>query len=382
MNKQKFWEIDFVMFISMVLLLVFGLVMIYSTTINATTALEGRGAFQLQLIYAVLGLFLYVVFTYVNYRILKPLSIVLYVLTILSLLAVLVIGDARLGARRWINLGFTSLQPSEFAKFSLLIVLCAVMANRSRFASAWHFIGLASVILIPPAVLILVEPDLGTAIVLLVLWFGMLVGIGVPWKHLLLIAVTSVAGGPLMWPRLKPYQQERILIFLDPSRDAKGTGYNVLQALVAIGAGGVFGVGLGQGTQSQYKFLPVRHTDFIFSVIAEELGMVGAVILIALYVVLLWRILHTASRATDNFARFLAIGAFVVIFAQAFINIAMNLNIMPVTGIPLPFISAGGSSLWVTMAMVGLVQGLNLHRDKKVGEVQATINTVGLRKKV
>ena len=358
MFRGKLLQFDWVLMGTNVLIFCFGLMMIFSTTLNAQTVTEGRGAFNLQLLYSLLGIFLFLFFSYFDYHIFQRWAAVLYGTVVLLLTFVLVEGRLVAGATRWIDLGFVRIQPSEIAKIMMLIVLASVLSQRSRYASHAHFILISVSLLVLPVGLILLQPDLGTALIFFALWLGLMVGIGVDAKILLVLLVSIGCMLPLLWPVLKPYQQQRIITFIDPSKDPQDTGYNVIQAMIAIGAGGFSGVGLGQGTQSQLKFLPVRHTDFIFSVIAEEMGLAGATILLVLVSVLLWRIVRISQGAVDNFGRYLCIGIFSILGAQYFINIGMNLGIMPVTGIPLPMISYGGTSLWATFALLGLAQSV------------------------
>ena len=221
----------------------------------------------------------------------------------------------------------------------------------------------SGLIIILPALLIAMEPDIGTASLFGLFWLIVLFGVGINLWYFAGAGTAFALLIPTLWPRLKDYQQERILTFLDPTRDPRGSGYNVIQAMIAIGSGGIWGLGLGKGRQSQLKFLPVRHTDFIFSVIAEELGSIGPLILFVLYGVLLFRIIQIAQNAQDNFGRYLCIGVFALLVLQIMINVGMNLGLMPVTGVTLPLISYGGSSLTVTFAMLGLAQSVHIHND-------------------
>jgi rod shape determining protein RodA len=359
--SEKLRNLDKVLLSVMLLITAFGLVMIYSSTINATTVAEGRGAFNVQLISTVLSVFAFFFFAFLDYHRVRDWSGIVYVLTMILLVVVLFTPGNAEGVRRWLDLGPMNLQPSEVAKATLFVVAAGLLSARSRFASSRHHLFLLSLVLFPAAALVLEQPDLGTALMFVFLWFGLIVAVGVKWRYIAGIVAAVLAALPLLWQFMKPYQRQRLTIFLDPASDPRGAGYNVIQAMIANGAGGIWGVGLGRGTQSQYKFLPVRHTDFIFSVIAEELGLIGSVILLGLYAVMYWRILDATDKASDNFGRYLCIGAFVLLFLQTFINVGMNMGVMPVTGIPLPMVSYGGSSLLVTMAILGIVQSVIIH---------------------
>lgn len=359
------------------LILAFGLTMIYSSTINATTAAEGRDAFRLQFVFLLFGLSAYLFFSFINYRFWQSWAWPIFGLSMGLLVLVLFIGGDATGTRRWLSFGAINIQPSEFAKLGMIMVASAALSARTRYAASWHYMLILGLILLPPALLVTMQPDLGTAVMFAGLWFSMVLAVGVKWRYILGIIGTIGISLPLLWGFLRPYQQQRVRVFLDPTSDPRGAGYNVIQAMIANGAGGVLGVGLGRGTQSQYKFLPVRHTDFIFSVIAEELGLIGTGVLILLFFILLWRILGAVQKASDNFGRYLCFCVFSMIALQTFINVGMNMGIMPVTGIPLPLVSYGGSSLIVTMAMLGLVQSVIIHSEKRISEKDKLISRVG-----
>jgi rod shape determining protein RodA len=356
---------DFVMMLAMLLILAFGLAMIYSATISAQTIAEGRGAFPDQILFVAVGIGLYFFLALFDYRLLIKWALFLYVGLLLLLVLVLLIGLEVNGARRWLDLGIGTLQPSEIAKFVLVIVGAAVLSQQSRFTSDIRLLWLGGATVVFPVVLILVQPDFGTAFLLFAFWLGTMAGIGVKGKWFLIIVLVTSLVAPLGWSFLRSYQQERVLVLLDPGRSPKGSAYNVTQAKIAIGSGGLSGKGLGQGTQSQLKFLPVRHTDFIFSVIAEELGFIGCLVVLSLYAILLLRILRALALATSNMGRYILLGVFWLMTLQAVINIGMNVGILPATGVPLPLISAGGSSLVVMLAMLGVVQSVLLYSDKR-----------------
>lgn len=369
-------QIDWILVITMLLILVFGLVMIYSTTINAVSVAEGRGAFRQQLIFSLLSLGVFFAIALQDYRAWSAWRWPIYLGILLLLVAADLLPGTGEATHRWIRLGGVNIQPSEFAKLAMIVVIAAVLSARSRFALAPHYMLSAGLLLIAPTLLVLYQPDLGTALMFGALWFGMMFAVGVGWRYIGLILVTAIASIPIVWNELLGYQQDRVRTFLDPTRDPTGAGYNVIQAMIAHGSGGVLGVGLGQGTQSQYKFLPVRHTDFIYSVISEELGLIGTVVLLLLFGLLLWRVLKTVEVARDNFGRYLCLGVFIILFAQVFVNIGMNMGLLPVTGIPLPFVSYGGSSLLVSMSMLAVVASVGSHRQTTTFAEQRTIQRI------
>jgi len=285
----------------------------------------------------------------------------LYVLMLATLVILFVVGQVSGGAQRWLGAG--AVQPSELTKILLIIVLAKYLADHeedlNRFATVLTSLGIVGV----PMALIYLQPDLGTALTLAAIWAAMMWMAGIRFRHLLLLGGVVVAVLPLVWLNLESYMQQRLLLFINPSSDPDSY-FNVHQALVSIGSGGWTGKGLTQGTQSQLHFLRVRHTDFIFAVTAEELGFLGAAAMIALIFFLLWRIVRVAERARDTFGRLLAAGVGGLILFQSSINIGMNLGLMPVTGIPLPFVSYGGSSFLTLMLGIGLVESVAMRHKK------------------
>lgn len=285
----------------------------------------------------------------------------LYVLMLGVLAIVFVIGQVSGGAQRWLAAG--AIQPSELSKIMVIIVLAKFLEDREeggdRFSTIATSLGLVGV----PIALIYLQPDLGTALTLGAIWLAMIWMAGIRVRYLLLLFGGGLAAMPLVWMNLQDYMKRRLILFINPNSDPDAY-FNVHQALVSIGSGGWTGKGLTHGTQSQLHFLRVRHTDFIFAVTAEELGFLGAVAMLGLIFFLLWRMLHIAAGARDTFGRLLAAGVAGLIFFQSAINIGMNLGLMPVTGIPLPFVSYGGSSFLTLMVGVGLVESVAMRHKK------------------
>lgn len=354
---RRLKSIDWVLCSLIILLLIFGLVVIFSITYQ--TPKQNLGISQL--IYAILGLALLVLFTAIDYRTLSSASVVLYLIGIGLLILVLVLGKTILGSTRWIDLGFFNFQPSEIFKVILILALANFLVKKEDILVSDFLIYLALVAL--PTALVLLEPDLGTALIYVIIGIALFIACRSREIYLLITGLIGAILLPVFWYLvLKPYQKERILTFLDPSHDPFGSGYNVLQSTISVGSGGLLGRGLGHGPQSQLNFLPIAHTDFIFSSLAEELGFVGAGLLLFLFLILIIRIISIAISAKDALGRYLALGVATMILFQVLINVGMNIGLMPVTGIPLPLISHGGSSLFSTMIALGIVASIFVRR--------------------
>jgi rod shape determining protein RodA len=301
-----------------------------------------------------------------DYRLLTKFSGILYLLTIIMLVATKFLGSTKLGATRWIDFGFFQFQPSELAKVFMVIVLAKFFAenveqmHRPRvFLKSVVYIGI-------PTALVALQPDLGTALTFIIIWGAMLLVSNIKKRYVLAVAASAVLLMPVVYRFfLKDYQKHRILTFLNPAADPTGTGWNVAQAKIAIGSGQLWGRGLGHGPQSQLNFVPFKHTDFIFAALAEEMGFIGAFAIIILFGIVLYRVLRIAMLSRDYFGMFIATGIFAVLFFHVFINIGMNLGIMPVTGIPLPLVSSGGTSVVITLLCIGILESIFI-RYKKI----------------
>lgn len=286
----------------------------------------------------------------------------LYVFVLGLLGIIFVIGQVSGGSQRWL-LGAGMVQPSELAKILVVVALAKFLADREKDLERFSTVLTSLFVVGMPMLLIYLQPDLGTALTLVAIWAAMMWMAGMRFRHLLLMAGAGVAALPLLWLNMEDYMRQRIMLFINPAGDPDSY-FNVHQALVSIGSGGWTGKGLTQGTQSQLHFLRVRHTDFIFAVTAEELGLLGAFVMMGLIVLILWRILRVAERARDPFGRLIATGVAAIVLFQSVVNIGMNLGLMPVTGIPLPFVSYGGSSLLTLMLGMGLVESVAMRRRK------------------
>ncbi len=346
--------IDWIIAASVFFLVLLSLLIIYGISINPIA--PNAAIFAKQLIFAVLGFLISFALAGTNYRIWITYSKLAYVFCALLLVYVIFFGLSIRGTTGWISLGFITFQPVEFAKIGLLIVLAKYFSDYGRQFFLWRHILASGALTMFYVALVLLQPDLGSAIVLFGTWFLMLLIAGVPRKHLLVLLSGLLVAGALGWMFLfQPYQKDRILTFINPQFDVLGRGYNVRQSIIAVGSGRIFGRGFGLGSQSQLKFLPSAETDFIFAVLAEEFGFIGVIFLLGCFLLILYRLLIAAHRTMDNFAAFFALGLASLLTVQSFINVGMNLGIAPVTGIPLPFMSAGGSSLLAFFIAFGII---------------------------
>ncbi len=319
-----------------------------------------------QAIYAVLGLVVLFLTAAIDYRIWSALSRMLYGFVLVSLGFILSAGFVGFGAARWFNVGIATIQPSELAKILMILVIANYLARNQHEIDQPRTLIRSLALVGVPALMVFLQPDLSTAIVLGVIWLAMVWIAGAKFKHLLAILGAGILAPIISWPFLQPYQQGRIVTFLFPNPGAQfGDTYNVNQALISIGSGGFFGQGYGSGTQVQLRFLKVRHTDFIFSALSEEFGFIGAGIFIVILVFIIIRCLRGARIARDSYGSFICYGVAILLLFQGFFNIGMNLNLFPVSGLPLPFFSYGGSSLLTSLLGVGLVESVIL-RHKQI----------------
>lgn len=359
---------DWLLLGAVLLLSVLGCLLVWSATTarGDLTGGDPRAYLEKQIVNVAIGVALLVLVLATDHRWVRIVAPLVYLASIAGLVLVLTMGTTVNGSRSWLMLGGLSIQPSELAKLAVVIGMALVVAERAegRWRRPVGTVDVLVMLLIAavPATLIMLQPDLGTMLVLAATVFGVLAAAGAPRGWLVLLAVGAV-GGAVAAVRagvLREYQVDRFLAFTDPDRDPLGAGYNVEQARIAVGNGGWFGNGLLNGSQTRSGFVPEQHTDFVFTVAGEELGLVGAAVVIALLGVVLWRALAIALRTDDVFGRVAAAGIACWFGFQAFQNIGMCLGIMPVTGVPLPFVSYGGSSMFAGMLAVGLL--LNISR--------------------
>ncbi len=363
MRLLRSWQkFDWFLLIAVLLLLALGVLMIYSSTIGELGT-DRENTYR-QIIYIAVGIGLLFFVCLFDYRIFRTYSRIFYLIMIAALVAVLFLGTEVHGSRSWFDFGLINMQPAEFAKVITIIVLARYFSKHSDVMYKFKHVLISGIIVSIPVILIMLEPEFGSALVLVLIWLGMLMFARIRLWHVGAV-FGSLAGLFLVaWQFvLRDYQKERVSVFLNPENDPLGQGYNVTQAKIAIGSGGVWGRGLGHGSQSQLNFLPEQHTDFIFAVLAEELGFIGCVFLFSLFAFLFYRIVRIARLARDRFGMFLVLGTAVLILSQIFINIGMNLSIFPVAGIPLPFLSFGGSSILTILICIGLVLSVGLRSE-------------------
>jgi rod shape determining protein RodA len=348
------------------LLAAVGLVMAYTNSVEAGQSVLANGTvFSRALMWSGLAMVAFVVATAFDYRWLKTLRWPIYGVNVGLLVLTLAIGDGVGGSARWVSFGPLTFQFSELAKILMIAVLAGYLGDReSRLDSLTSILG-ACVLMGPPWVLVMMQPDLGTSLVLAAILGGMLFMSGASLKWLLAGIAAVIAAIPVAWTYvLLDYQKDRILSFLNPTADTQGSGWQVLQSLIAVGSGGLLGTGLTNGTQSRGDFLPVQETDFVFAVLAQELGFIGAIVVFLLFAALIWRILACAWRSRDPFGTLFGAGLASMVLFQVFVNVGMVIGLLPVTGIPLVFITHGGASLVSIAIGLGLIQSINIRQRR------------------
>jgi rod shape determining protein RodA len=370
MNDPRLWRhFDWVLLLVVVLLVGYGVTMIYSATLNVEIL---AGYTTRQVLFSVLGLGVIIGVAAIDYRIWGGVQRLMYVIALVLLVIALALGRSEVGdVHRWLRFGLFDVQPSEMAKFLVVLVLAQYLASHEEDMGRWPVVLGAIGLVALPVLMVLVQPNFSTAILLAAVGVAMIYTAGLRWQHLAAFGAAILVAAPAAWFALPgnvrenlAYVPKRLLVFAGLSSDPDML-FNLNQALISIGSGGFLGKGfINPGTLSQLHFLRVRHTDFIFSVIAEELGMLGVLVLFALLLVLLFRLLRIASRSRDAFGRYVVIGFAMMIFIQAVVNIAMNLSMLPVAGLPLPFISYGGSSLLTLMFALGVAESVAMRHKK------------------
>jgi len=359
-ERRLYYHIDWALVAAMFTLCGLGVAMIYSTTSDPTRATSHMWATQL---YAIgLGVIAMLVTMSIDYRGFTDKSHLIYIGLIVVLVYVMFFGTVQMGARRWIPLKVFNLQPSEFAKIGVALVL-AKFYGENRGAPLWTDLAVGAALTLLPLALIAKEPDLGTAVVLLPVFVAIAYLAGMRLRVLGIVFLAIVLAAPVAWTFvLRPYQKSRISTFLDPSQDAKGAGYQQIQARITVGSGGLTGKGFKKGTQGQLRFLPVAHNDFIFSVLAEEQGFAGVLIALGLYLFVILRALEAARLAKDRLGSYLVIGVLASFTFQVVYNITMSAGLAPVKGLTLPLMSYGGSSMIATLAGFGLELNVRMRR--------------------
>ena len=352
-----------------VLIAVIGILSIYSSTYQRE-AKKWQSIYQRQIFWVILGLFFFMIMCNFNYRRLWDATYVLYISAIFLLLLVFILGSVRLGAQRWLRVAWFNFQPSEIVKLIMVIFLARYFSTKSstNVALDVYKFGILRALILPflfvaiPMGFIIEQPDLGSGAIILFVFMIMLYLAGTKLKHIFIFLIVILLSLPLLWLMLRDYQKERLLVFLNPNIDPLGAGYTVIQSKIAIGSSGLFGKGWLSGTQSQLHFLPEAHTDFIFATFTEEWGFLGAIALLVLYYLLIRQGIMIAQKTGDNFARLLAWGICSMLGVQIFINMAMNMGLAPVVGLPLPLMSYGGSSILVTFISLGILANIDKTR--------------------
>ena len=356
------WDrFDYVMLGSALALVCYGILLIRS---GASQEFDGpltsfASPVMKQIVFACAGVIAMVVVSRFDYHDLTHFAWLLDAVSLLSLVALLAFGHSAYGSTRWFNVGPIQIQPSEFAKLATILLLARFFSEHGGDAKDLRTLLISLAIVGPPAFLVFIQPDLGTTMVFLATWLGIVLIAGVSRRHLLVMAAAGLALLPFVWTfAVADYQIERISVLVDPEEDPLDAGYNVIQSRIAVGSGGWFGKGLGNGEQTQLSYLKIPTKDFIFSVLGEELGFTGAMALFGLFILLLMRGIRVAQIAGDAAGQLVAVGIVVLILMQTFINVAVNVSLFPVTGIPLPFVSQGGSSLMSVFISIGVLQSI------------------------
>jgi len=359
-----------IIFASALFLSIIGILTIYSSTYQKDTV-GWQLIYRRQVFSVLVGIFFYLLISRLNYRRLWDATYFLYGAAIFLLFLVFVLGAVRLGAQRWLKVGMLNFQPSELTKIVLIIFLARYFSLKSKYnvSLLTSRLGIMRSFVLPfifmavPVGLIIEQPDLGSGILVFMIFIVIVYLAGIKLRYLLFLFLSIAVSMPVFWHLLRGYQKNRLLIFLNPEMDPLGAGYTVIQSKIAIGSGGFFGKGWLSGTQSQLHFLPESHTDFIFATFAEQWGLVGSLLLLSLYALIIVQGFKIALRTQDRFGRLLAFGISIMLAIQVFINIAMNLGLAPVVGIPLPLMSYGGSSLLVTFLSLGILANIDKTRS-------------------
>ncbi len=356
-------HIDFTLIFLVLGLCILGLLVIYSSTYQESLKYGVMQITKKQFLHILTGLFFCFLVAIIDYHEIVKIAIPLYFFSLIMLIYVIIGGKDSGGSRRWIQILGQEFQPAELAKITLIIFLTDFLNRQRDKISNFLYFSLPLLFAGIFMLLIYKQPDLGTAIVFFAITVFMIFVAGISWKYIMVAFLALISLFPITWSFLKDYQKNRLLLFINPEKDPLGAGYNIIQSKVAIGSGGIFGKGLFAGIQSQLKFLPAQHTDFVFAVIGEELGFIGAILLISLFAILLWKGIRIAQEAPDLLGTFMATGVTSFLFTHILINIGMSMGLIPATGLPLPFVSHGGTFMVTNFVGIGLL--LNIHLRSK-----------------
>ena len=352
-------KIDWVLTASALTLVLFGLVSLYSSGGDELVN------FKKQILWLSIGLFLMIGISFLDYRILKnhpaP-SIMLYGAATILLLGIFAFGVSLRGSESWYRIGFITIEPVEFVKITLIILFAKYFSMRHIEMYRMRHVLVSGLYLALPAALVFLQSEMGSVLVMGSIWLGIMIIAGIKMKQLVMLGVVGCIAFFIAWSfAFQDYQKDRLLAFANPGSDPQGAGYNVRQSTIAIGSGGIWGKGIGEGTQTQLGFLPEHQTDFIYAALAEELGLVGVGLLLASFLFFFHRVMSILRDSSNNFARLVTAGFLVMVLSQSFINMGMTLGLLPITGIPLPFVSYGGSSMISLFAMLGILQSITTH---------------------
>jgi len=360
-DRRLFIHFDWTLFGIVLILTSIGILNLYSIT--APWEVAGTPVYLKQTFWFLIGLVLMIAIAFIEYRFYSDFAYIAYTISLVLLVMVLAYGIITSGAQRWVKIGPIAFQPSEFVKISLILALAKFFHRApSREGYSLKHLTFPFLLLVFPMVLILKQPDLGTAIILFLVFFSILLYIKIRWSSLIALVLVGASILPLVWRFLKEYQKRRIITFFNPDLDPLGAGYHLIQSKIAVGSGGITGKGFMKGTQCKLGFLPEQQTDFIFSVLGEEWGLIGSLLIVLLYFTLILWGLRIAIQAKDRFGAIVSIGVVAMLFWHIFINIGMVLGLMPVVGIPLPLLSYGGSFLISTLIGIGLLLNVSMRR--------------------
>ena len=365
-KKRRFLrKFDFTLFFAVIILSLYGILVISSATKSLGFETGSLAFVKTQSISTLLGIGIILVLININYEVWGKLYIPIYVLCNILLVSVFFFGtgEDQWGARSWIRLGGIGFQPAEVAKIAVIVCVAKFIEKNQSTINELYTLGKILLFSFLPIVLILKQPDFGTAMVYVFLVGVMIFVAGLDLKYILYAGLAGILSLPFIWISLDQFQKDRIINFRDPSRDTMGTGYQALQSQIAIGSGKLFGKGLYNGSQTQFGFLPEKQTDFIFAVVVEELGLIGGVILLLLYFTMMYRLIDIARKSRDTFGKLIVTGVFSMMFIHIFENIGMTMGLTPITGIPLPFMSYGGTFQLTNMIAIGLALSVSLKRD-------------------
>jgi rod shape determining protein RodA len=360
---QKLWQVNWILVLILSALSAIGFAMLYSASNGQLSPWADK-----QMLRFVFGFFAMIGIAIIDIRLLMRSAYTLYGIALILLFVVNLQGTVGMGAQRWLGLGFFQLQPSEVMKLTLVMALARYFHGASvEDAGRVFFLAPPLALVLVPVALVAKQPDLGTALMLTMASAALLFACGVRWWKFAILGAAAAAAAPVAWNFLHDYQKARVLVFLDPSRDRLGAGYHIIQSKIAVGSGRIAGKGFLLGTQSHLNFLPEKQTDFIFTMLAEEFGMIGSIALLGLYMLVIIYGYAIAFRSTSQYGRLVALGVVTFVFLSVFINVAMVMGLIPAKGVPLPLVSYGGTSLVVTMAGFGLLMNAWVHRDIRIG---------------